>query len=78
MSRPAIRSAVPGVVSALAAVVVLRLLLLPARLRRDRGDIPGWVLITVMTAGVITAIWFLAEPALTQMFTDALNKVKGP
>lgn len=45
--------------------------------RRDRGDVPGWVLITVMTAGLVSAIWLLAGPALTQMFQDALAKVTG-
>ncbi len=45
--------------------------------RRDRGDVPGWVLITVMTAGLVSAIWILAGPALTSMFTDALSKVTG-
>jgi hypothetical protein len=45
--------------------------------RRDRGDVPGWVLITVMTAGLVSAIWLLAGPALTSMFQDALSKVTG-
>lgn len=45
--------------------------------RRDRGDVPGWVLITVMTAGLVSAIWLLAAPALTSMFQDALSKVTG-
>ena len=45
--------------------------------RRDRGDVPGWVLITVMTAGLVSAIWILAGPTLTEMFQDALGKVAG-
>ena len=45
--------------------------------RRDRGDVPGWVLITVMTAGLVSAIWLLAGPALTSMFTNSLSKVTG-
>ena len=45
--------------------------------RRDRGDVPGWVLITVMTAGLVSAIWLLAGPALTTMFTTSLSKVTG-
>jgi hypothetical protein len=45
--------------------------------RRDRGDVPGWVLITVMTAGLVSAIWLLAGPTLTQMFQEALAKVTG-
>ncbi len=45
--------------------------------RRDRGDVPGWVLITVMTAGLVSAIWLLAGPTLTTMFQDSLSKVTG-
>ncbi len=31
------------------------------RARRDeRGDVPGWVLITVMTAGLVAALWAIA------------------
>ena len=45
--------------------------------RRDRGDVPGWVLITVMTAGLVSAIGLLAGPALTSMFQEALAKVTG-
>ena len=44
---------------------------------RDRGDVPGWVLITVMTAGLVSAIWLLAGPTLTTMFQDSLSKVTG-
>lgn len=45
---------------------------------RDRGDVPGWVLITLMTAGLVVAIWAIAGPALTEMFDNALQSVKGP
>ncbi len=45
--------------------------------RRDRGDVPGWVLITVMTAGLVSALWLIAGPALTTMFQDALAGVTG-
>lgn len=44
----------------------------------DRGDVPGWVLVTLMTAGLVVAIWAVAGPALTTMFTNALNSVTGP
>ena len=54
------------------------LLSLRYRLARDeRGDVPGWVLITVMTAGLVSAIWLLAGPALTSMFQESLSKVTG-
>lgn len=41
----------------------------------DRGDVPGWVLITLMTAGLVVALWALAGEAFTTMFEDAMNKV---
>jgi hypothetical protein len=36
-------------------------------LSSDRGDVPGWVLVTVMTAGLVTAIWLIADDQLTQV-----------
>jgi hypothetical protein len=41
--------------------------------RRDRGDVPGWVLITLMTAGIVTALWVVAEPTLRSLLTSALS-----
>ena len=41
----------------------------------ERGDIPGWVLVTLMTAAIVVAIWLLAEPALRGLFEDAMNRV---
>jgi hypothetical protein len=46
--------------------------------RGDRGDVPGWVLITVMTAGLVTGLWLVAQPALTSFFQSALRAVHGP
>ena len=45
---------------------------------RDRGDVPGWVLITIMTAGLVTALWAIAGPQLGLLFSDAISDVKGP
>lgn len=44
---------------------------------RERGDVPGWVLVTLMTAGLVTALWLVAGPALRDVFTDAIKGVKG-
>lgn len=44
----------------------------------DTGDVPGWVLVTLMTAGLVVALWALAGPALGNLFMDAVNGVKGP
>ena len=44
----------------------------------DRGDVPGWVLVTLMTAGLVTALWMIAGPALGRVFEDAISSVTGP
>lgn len=43
----------------------------------DRGDVPGWVLITLMTAGLVAALWAVAGPALTDLFSSAIASVSG-
>lgn len=43
----------------------------------DRGDVPGWVLVTLMTAGLVVAIWALAGPALANLFEQAISRVSG-
>ena len=43
----------------------------------DRGDVPGWVLITLMTAGLVVVIWALAGPALADLFQQAIERVSG-
>ena len=45
--------------------------------RAERGDVPGWVLITLMTAGLVTALWVVAKDQLVDMFQSALSSVKG-
>ncbi len=51
-------------------------LIAPPRTRDERGDVPGWVLVTVMSAGIVMAVWAVAEDQLSSMLTKALNKVK--
>jgi hypothetical protein len=41
----------------------------------DVGDVPGWVLITLMTAGLVVVIWGLAGPALGNVFQQAIARV---
>jgi carbon starvation protein CstA len=43
----------------------------------ERGDVPGWVLITLMTAGLVVVIWALAGPALAALFEQAISQVSG-
>ncbi|MEN9749872.1 MAG: hypothetical protein RL149_950 [Actinomycetota bacterium] len=44
-------------------------------LKDDKGDVPGWVLITLMTAGLVVLMWSVAAPALKGVFEQALGKV---
>lgn len=48
------------------------------RLRDETGDVPGWVLITLMTAALVTGIWAIAGEQLKSMFESALKGVTGP
>lgn len=50
---------------------------LTEHLRDERGDVPGWVLITLMTAGLVIVIWGLAGPALSGVFDQAISRVLG-
>ena len=65
-------SPVSGLVMVLVALSSLR-----ARYDRssERGDVPGWVMVTVMTAGLVAALWALAGPELERMLRDALRSV---
>ena len=44
----------------------------------DRGDVPGWVLVAVMTAGLVSAIWLVADDQLTALLGRALGSVTQP
>lgn len=48
---------------------------LQAKLTDEQGDVPGWVLITLMTAGLVVAIWAIAAPALGTVFDQAISRV---
>jgi hypothetical protein len=41
----------------------------------ERGDVPGWVLITLMTAGLVIVLWSVAGPALSGLFSSSLGRV---
>ena len=42
---------------------------------RERGDVPGWVLVLLMTAGLVTVMWAVAGPKLTALLSSALDSV---
>jgi hypothetical protein len=41
----------------------------------EKGDVPGWVLITLMTAGLVVIVWAMAGPALGDVFNNAIDRV---
>ena len=42
----------------------------------ERGDVPGWVMITIMTAGLVTVLWGVADDQLQKVFKNAIDSVK--
>lgn len=48
-----------------------------AALLDDRGDVPGWVLVVLMTTGLVTAIWTIAAPRLTAILKNSLDAMNG-
>ena len=48
-----------------------------ARLKDERGDVPGWVLVVLMTTGLVTAIWTIAAPRLTAILKNSLDAMNG-
>jgi hypothetical protein len=56
-------------------LMTLAALLAAPRKRDERGDVPGWVLVTVMTAGLVAALWAVAGPELERMLRQALQSV---
>ena len=63
------------VLIALAVASALALRLKNTQDDPERGDVPGWVMITMMSAVLVAAILAIAQPALTKMFNDAIALV---
>jgi hypothetical protein len=42
----------------------------------ERGDVPGWVLITAMTVALVMLIWGVASEALRDIITGFLDEVR--
>ena len=62
------------------AFVTAALAALTARVRGEdpeRGDVPGWVMITVMTAALVLAILIPFRKAIVDAVTTALTSVTG-
>lgn len=46
-------------------------------LHSDRGDVPGWVLVTIMTAGLVAGLWAVAGDLLNDLFRRAIEGAAG-
>jgi hypothetical protein len=53
------------------------LLAVRERAREDRGDVPGWVMVTVMTAILVVAILAVFEPQIKDAVSSAISSVTG-
>jgi len=47
------------------------------QLLNDRGDVPGWVLVVLMTTGLVTAIWTLAAPRIQSILRTSLDSMNN-
>lgn len=65
-------SLVPGIAGAHSAIVRKSE---PPGDPRERGDVPGWVMITLMSAVLVAALLAIAVPALEGLFNQAMDKV---
>lgn len=43
----------------------------------ERGDVPGWVLVVLMTTGLVTALWTIAAPRLSQILKSSLDSMNN-
>ena len=41
------------------------------------GDVPGWVLVVLMTTGLVTALWTIAAPRLSAILRNSLDAMNG-
>lgn len=48
-----------------------------SQLKDEQGDVPGWVLVVLMTTGLVTAIWTIAAPRLTAILKNSLDSMNG-
>lgn len=52
-------------------------ILVNSHLSHERGDVPGWVLVVLMTAGLVTGIWTVAAPRLNQILRSSLDSMNA-
>jgi hypothetical protein len=43
----------------------------------ERGDVPGWVMVTVMTAGLVVVIFAVFRGKVVDAISNAIDSVTG-
>ena len=46
-------------------------------IHEERGDVPGWVLVVLMTTGLVTGIWTVAAPRLSTILRSSLDSMNN-
>ncbi len=64
-------------IAMLASLCVSQFLVARQRLREDRGDVPGWVMVTVMTAILVVAILAIFEPQIKDALGGIIDSISG-
>ncbi|MFV0461321.1 MAG: hypothetical protein ACK5MT_21410 [Actinomycetales bacterium] len=41
----------------------------------DSGDVPGWVMVTLMTAGLVIVLWTVAGDRLAAVFNESMDRI---
>lgn len=62
---------------AIVALLSIRDALIAPQGDSERGDVPGWVLITLMTAALVVLIWGVASQRLVEVFNRAIDSLSG-
>ena len=44
----------------------------------EQGDVPGWVLIVVMTVGLLLLVWGIASDRLSSLLDSVFDQVRNP
>jgi len=70
-------SRVKGLFEGMAERFLDRSILIFQSLQSERGDVPGWVLVVLMTTGLVTGIWTLAAPRIDSILRNSLDSMNG-
>ena len=46
-------------------------------IKDEKGDVPGWVLVVLMTTGLVTAIWTIAQPRISSILRNSLDNMNN-